>query len=896
MRNKACLLLILSMLAEALHAQNLNRPLNASWQFRKEGDAGWMRAAVPGTVHTDLLANNKIPDPFYRDNESKLQWIEKENWEYQGYFDLDQKTLDRQNIELVFNGLDTYADVYLNNELILRANNMFRTWTVDVKGLLRQRNNHLFIKFASAQNRVDSMAKSVLPFVLPDNSRVYVRKAQYHFGWDWGPKFTTCGIWRKIDIQAWDDVKVEDVYVKDFVIDTMLRDGQLVTFATVAAEITINSRLDKIYNLALSEAVSPQARKGEVPASYSNERNFVELLERIYVKKGSNRYEVVFGIRNPELWWSAGMGKQKIYQLACDLYDANDMHAASREHFVSRFALRKIELVTVPDARSEFASALQDQTSQAGTTFYLRLNGLPVFIKGANYVPQSPFLPSVTSAHYQQLIENVKRANMNMLRVWGGGIYEADEFYRLCDENGILVWQDLMFACAMYPGDAKFLDNVKAELQENITRLRNHPSIALWCGNNENSEAWHNWGWQKQFNIREQDSIKIWNWYQALFHQLAPEVIKTYDGQRPYWPTSPAFGWGRNESYTEGDSHYWGVWHGNRDGYDIETIESKTGRFVSEYGMQSLPAWQTVEQFTEPADRDTSSVVMKAHQKNPSGFYKLGSYIDRYFRQPKDFESYAFVTQCLQAYTMKYGIETQRSKMPYCMGTLYWQLNDCWPVASWSTVDVNGKWKASHYAVRNAYEQTLYGVIKKENRYSVFAVNDRYERLSGKLKVTLADFSGNVKWERNVDVSNLPWGRHILFSVDSTELFQHVEPAKAFMQLAALDGSVDDYRTANILYFSRPRDHELEKAAFRIRQVDGSHVAITNDVLCRYVWIDIPGVDFEIDNNYFDMLPGETVTLEIKTQRPLKNVMKFIKVRSLADTYNEVAPAVPAAQ
>jgi beta-mannosidase len=889
---KHCLLFILVLIAGYARGQNLNRPLNASWQFRKEGDGGWMRAVVPGTVHTDLLANNKIPDPFYRDNETKLQWIEKENWEYQGYFDLDQKTLGRQNIELVFNGLDTYAHVYLNNELILQADNMFRSWTVDVKGLLKQRNNHFFIKFFSAQNRVDSMAKAVLPFILPDNPRVYVRKAQYHFGWDWGPKFTTCGVWRTIDIQSWDDVKVEDVYVRDFVIDSMLRDGRLVTFASVAAEITINSRLDKIYNLALSEAINAQSRKGDVPESYNNERNFVELLERIYVKKGTNRYDVVFGIRNPELWWSTGMGKAKIYQLACDLYDANDMHAVAKEHFVSSFALRKIELVTVPDAQSEFASALQGQAETGGKTFYLKLNGLPIFIKGANYIPQTPFLPSLTSDHYLQLIKNVKAANMNMLRVWGGGIYEADEFYRLCDENGILVWQDLMFACAMYPGDTAFLDNVKAELQQNITRLRNHPSVALWCGNNENSEAWHNWGWQKQFNIHGQDSVKIWNWYEALFHQLAPEVIKSYDGQRPYWPTSPAFGWGRKESYTEGDSHYWGIWHGSREGYDIETIADKTGRFVSEYGMQSLPAWNTIEQFTEPGDRDTGSIVMKVHQKNATGFYKLGSYLERYFRQPKDFESYAFLTQCLQAYAMKYSIETQRSKMPYCMGTLYWQLNDCWPVTSWSTLDANGKWKASHYAVRNAYKQTLFGITKKEKSYAVFLANDSYEKVSGKLRMTLNDFSGNLHWERNVDLNSLPWGKHVLVTVDSAELFKNADPAKAFMQLSTLDPAAADYQTENIIYFSRPKEQNLEKAAFRIRQVDGSHIAITSDVLCRYVWIDIPGVDHEIDDNYFDMLPGETVTVEIKTQKPLKNLMKFIKIRSLADTYNEVLPEV----
>jgi beta-mannosidase len=883
---------ILILTSYSLSAQNITTELKANWQFRRQGDVQWMRANVPGTVHTDLLLNKKIPDPFYRDNEQKLQWIEKENWEYEADFDIDDKIISKQNIDLVFNGLDTYADVYLNGVLILQADNMFRTWKVDVKKYLRPRNNQLHIRFASAQNKVDSMAKAALPFLLPDNARVYVRKAQYHFGWDWGPKFTTCGVWRKIGLEAWDDVRIEDVYVRDFIIDSFYRDNKLVTFAQVETEITINSWTDKIYNLSLSEA-APADASGNIRRAaedLSTEKNFVELLERVYIKKGRNRYSVVFGIRNPELWWCTGLGKQKLYQLACDLYDAANVHAEAKEHFVTPFALRKIELVTEPDDKSQFASALLSENRPTGKTFYFKVNGVPVFMKGANYIPQSPFLPSVTISDYRQVIENAKAANMNMLRVWGGGVYEDDTFYKLCDENGILVWQDLMFACAMYPGHEDFMESVRAELEQNIERLRNHPAIAVWCGNNENNEAWNNWGWQNQFNIHGTDSVKIWQWYEDLFHKLAPQVITDIDGARPYWPSSPSFGWGRNESYTEGDSHYWGLWHGNKEGFDIETIDGKTGRFVSEYGMQSLPAWSTIEAFTKPEDRDTSTVVMKAHQKNTPGFYKLGSYIDRYFNKPKDFESYAYVTQCLQAYTLKYSIETQRSKMPYCMGTLYWQLNDCWPVASWSSVDGSGSWKAAHYAIRNAYKDLLFGVSKNQNNFNIYMVNDNRDGLSKTLKISLADFEGKLFWQKNIDLKKIPWGKTALLTIDSAELFKGISAAKAVMQFSVTDAS-GEFGTSNLIYFARPKEQQLQAPRFTIRQPDATHLDISSDILARYVWVQIPGIK-NLDDNFFDLMPGETMRIEIKTSRPLKNLLKQVKIRSLADTFTP-APEVP---
>lgn len=542
--------------------------LKNGWQFRQAGETKWNAATVPGEVHTDLLKKKIIPDPYYRDNEKKLQWIEKKNWEYKTSFQLSPESLNKKNTELVFDGLDTYATVYLNGKLVLKADNMFRQWRVDVKKHLQTGTNKLVVVFQSAQNVVDSLAKKDLPFVIPDNPRVYVRKAQYHFGWDWGPKFTTCGIWKEVRLEAYDKKAAEKPFVPS----------------------------------------------------------------------------------------------------------------------------RKIELVQQPDS--------------LGKSFYFKIDDKAVYMKGANYIPSDAFLSRVTKKEYEKIVLSAKDANMNMLRVWGGGIYEDDYFYDLCDEYGINVWQDFMFAGTMVPGDKAFFENVREEVKYQVKRLRHHKSIVLWCGNNESDEAFKNWGWQKSMNMSKQDSTRLWKDYVRLFQDSIPKWVKEVDPSRPYISSSPLFGWGREKSYTEGDSHYWGTWWGLAD---IENVQNKTGRFVSEYGMQAMPNYSSIEKFTLPEDRHLFSDVLKAHQKAGNGFMKLNSYLDRYFIdstkvKKMKVEDYTYLTQCLQYYSLKNIVGIHRSKTPYNMGTLVWQLNDCWPVASWSITDYNNRQpKAAWYAIKKAY-------------------------------------------------------------------------------------------------------------------------------------------------------------------------------------------------
>ncbi len=571
MKKKIILLFILFVSLTA-YGQPLIFELNQNWQFRKAGEKIWDKASVPGTIHTDLLANKLIPDPYFGINESKLQWIGTSDWEYRTVFNVNEELFNKQQVELVFDGLDTYADVYLNDVLILQADNMFRGWKVPVKSHLKKSGNELRIVFFSAKNKTDSIARKILPFILPDNARVYTRKAQYHFGWDWGPTFVTCGIWKKIKLEGWNAIKIKPTHTRV--------------------------------------------------------ENNVKLIQE------------------------------------------------------------------------------KDST---GTCFYFEKSGKPIYAKGANWIPADVFLPRLKKEDYRIMLQSAKDANMNMLRVWGGGVYEADEFYDLCDSLDIMVWQDFMFAGGMIHGDDHFFNSVKEEVKYQIERLRNHPSIVLWCGNNEIDEAWHNWGWQGQFNLHGSDSARVWNDYKRMFHDSLPKWVNEFDGTRPYISTSPKYGWGRKESLTEADSHYWGLWWGLQD---WEIFETKTGRFISEYGMQSMPNMNTIKSFTDAADRRLHSPVMQAHQKATDGFKKLDHYLLRYFidsvqLKKLSLEDYTYLTQCLQYYILKNSIAIHRSKSPVNMGTLLWQYNDCWPVTSWSITDYSRQPKAAWYAVKEAYRDDM---------------------------------------------------------------------------------------------------------------------------------------------------------------------------------------------
>lgn len=560
------LLLLAFLQLIGLNAQQ-KRWLHANWYCAETGTQEKIKAQVPGTIHTDLLRAGKIPDPFFGTNEQKVQWVAERSWTYTMNFDLSKKELSKSSIHLVFEGLDTYAKVYLNNSLLIEVNNMFRTWHIPITGHVKNHNT-LRIEFEPAEAKANEIAKRYYPLQRPsENNRNVVRKAQYHFGWDWAPHLVTCGIWRPVYLQF--------------------------------------GEMDQVQ-----------------PAQYAP----VELVQR------------------------------------------ND---------------------------------------SIGQSFYFAVNGTPTYMRGANWVPADVFLPRVSRQHYRKLLFQAKSMGMNMLRVWGGGVYESDDFYALCDSLGIWVWQDFMFAGAMYPfADPQFKQNVMAEIRDNVLRLRKHPCIVLWCGNNEIDEAWNNWGWQKQFQLTVADSSFLWKEYIDLFHVAIPELLKQLDPHRAYITSSPLYGWGRKQSMTSGDSHYWGVWWGNMP---KEIYQEKVPRFMSEFGMQAMPNIETLEHFGVGKTVSLTDDGLRAHQKHPTGYETILTYLkqNHYPTHFSNWDSMIQATQSMQADVLLEAIRAQAGSKGRCMGSLIWQLNDCWPVCSWSLIDYYGRPKAAVNRIKNEWTKPL---------------------------------------------------------------------------------------------------------------------------------------------------------------------------------------------
>ena len=817
--------LILILLPLILWSQNSERNLNSeNWSFKKISDSNWLPAKVPGTVHTDLYNNKIIPNPFFGNNEKDLQWIENETWEYQTSFKISKEELKNQNTILQFEGLDTYTEVFLNNKKILDANNMFRTWKVDVKNNLKVGKNNLKIVFKSAVEIGKSKAQK-LPYTLPEKERIFSRKAQYHFGWDWGPRFVTSGIYRSIKLLFWNNATIENVKYEQEELNE--------TIAKLNFKVTVNSQLSGNYDLKING------------------------VQKVFeLKKGSNVIDFTYEIKNPKLWWTNGLGKANLYPFEISLSKSKVQLSLKKLNI----GLRTIELIQEKDS--------------IGKSFYFKLNGKPVFMKGANYIPPDSFLPSTTTSTYKDIVQNAVDANMNMLRVWGGGVYAEDTFYDECDKNGILVWQDFMFACAMYPGGEEFLDNVKNEVIDNINRLQNHPSIALWCGNNENDEGWKNWGWQKQFNYSKQDSIQIWNDYEKLFHQLIPKTLDSLLSKKEnrYWPSSPSIGWGKKESLTQGDSHYWGVWWGKEP---FEVYKQKVGRFMSEYGFQGMPNLETLEKVIQKEDLNFTSEAFKSHQKHPTGFETINEYMARDYPVPKSLGKYNYVSQILQAYGMKTAIEAHRLAKPYCMGSLYWQLNDCWPVTSWSTLDYYGNWKASHYQVKESFAPTLLVVTENTNGLSIIGSNDNLETQIGIITAKLLDFSGKELWTASKECELNSEINTNCMDILFTELPKFAKE-KTVLQLEFI---CKNKKTVAYHYFVKPKNLQLEKPTIEMKIVGETLIELKTNTLVKNLYLQSNDSCFK--ENYFDLLPG--ISKIIKTDKPSVN----IKMVSLFDMLNE---------
>ena len=797
----------------------IRQSLNSGWSFQEKNEANWLSAKVPGCVHLDLLINNQIPDPFYGTNEKDIQWISEKDWSYRLIFYPDSKLLIRDKIILTFHGLDTYAQVFLNNEKILESNNMFHPWTSEVKSLLHKGENELLVHFRSPINMVLPFLQSKDHILPADNDQIkntspYTRKAPYHYGWDWGPSLATSGIWRSVELIGLGAWSVESTHIIQQKISK--HSAKLVLEMCVDSSIETKAELTIIDNLSETNIIN------SVPLS-----------------KGLNHLRQSIVINHPDLWWPAGHGDQNLYDFQIGLRTKECEQRLTKQVGIRDF---KVE----------------QKKDKDGTSFTFIINGKPIFSKGANWIPADSFTTRLKKEDYHSLLESAVQANMNTLRVWGGGIYESDEFYGLCDEMGILVWQDFMFACSLYPGDKEFLNSVEKEARYQVNRLKDHPSIVLWCGNNEIAWAWHNWGWKEKYpeKVFVQD-------YKRLFHKLLPRVCRELDPSRLYWPSSPGDSDSlpsTGQNYGSGDNHFWDVWHG---GKDFQAFEDNIGRFMSEFGMQSFPDLKTVDSFCEKKDKDLDSDVIKSHQKASLGNGNVEKYVDMYFPRPKDFSCFVVASQIMAGEAIKNAVESHRRAMPYCMGSLYWQLNDCWPGASWSSLDYYGNWKALHYFAVDFFSPILISVTEKEEHTCFFVVYDDDKIGKAELVIRLIDFDGEIINSEKIKFSFPSNSSAKVYETKTASLLKSSDPSEVILRSSILLN--DKIMSKNDYIFVRPKDLKLpeQKFKYEYEKEQGRHLIYIEALSFLYkMHIRCTNDSGVFSRNFFEMVPGDTAKLE----------------------------------
>lgn len=858
----------LSLLPANVHAQSARKPdgrvLSEGWTFREAGSGDWLPATVPGTVHTDLLANGKIEDPFYRTNERDQQWIDKKDWEYATSFDLDAATLNHDHVELVFEGLDTYADVYVNDKRVLQADNMFLTWTADIKPYARAGRNDLRILFRSpikiGLKKLDALGYN--PPATNDQSEngglgdkkvsVFTRKAGYHYGWDWGPRFVTSGVWRPVRVRAWNTARIADL------------------------NIVQDSLTDAVANLtAVFEIVADAAGEASIELACPDDAHIGQR-QTVHLEPGLNTLSLKFEVANPKRWWSNGLGEAHLYRFTGRLKAGDQVD--QRE---VRTGLRTLRIVQKPDAE--------------GASFYVELNGVPVFMKGANYIPNDSFLPRVTRETYARVVRSVVDTHMNIIRVWGGGVYEDDILYDLCDENGILVWQDFMFACSMYPNDPALMDSIRREAEENVKRLRGHACLAIWVGNNEIDTAWQNdvpnggWGWKQKYTQDQRD--EMWAAYQTIFYDILAQTVAKLDPQRLYWPSSPLAAWdGHTVTHADvtapkqsGDIHYWDVWWGQKP---FENYRTHIGRFMSEYGFQSFPEFRTIEAYAKPEDYDIFSEVMQAHQRSSIGNGTIKNYMQRDYKVPKDFRQFLYVGQVLQAEGIKVAMEAHRAHRDYCMGSMFWQINDCWPVASWSSIDYFGRWKAQQFYARKSYAPVLVSVWRDGAAISVHVVNDRLKDIGAELLLEVMDFHGKVLKTIRQPLTLKANAAATPYKTDVYDLLSGFLPTGVLVRARLRAGK--DVLAEDRLYVRPVKDLVLPDAKIttKVKALGEGEFAIglTSDALAKNLYLSFDDTDGVFSDNYFDLMPGETAIVTFKPAKAMTaaEIERDIKMMHMA--------------
>jgi len=832
------------------------QPLNGEWEFAEVGNDDWMTAKVPGCVHLDLMHSGKIPDPFAADNEIKVQWVAETDWVYRKKFFPEESLLAEKRIYLECDGLDTLAMIRLNGQLIAQTANMFRRYEIEVTDKLLPSENLIEVEFRSPVKHVKPLLGKDLvispSYSIPGSP--YVRKAAYQWGWDWAPKIPTIGIWRPIRLVGRSVAKISDLHIRQTHHSEGVRLDILVcTRRESDGEVIVQARL-----------IAPDAR-----ASYQ-ESECLPAMESS-LSQGFSKSTLHFDISDPQLWWPNGYGSQPLYILEVTLSTpASDTNADGCivDKRTLRFGLRKVHLCQEHD--------------RWGRSFYFRINDVPIFCKGANWIPADQFPSRIRHEQYRDLVESAAHANMNMLRIWGGGIYEDDSFYDLCDEYGILLWHDLMFSCAHYPSDEDFETNVIAEITDNVSRIRHHPCLALWCGNNEMEWGVVDW-WPDEHQKQRQEQ------YKRLFHDIIPNLLKTVDPDIPYHPSSPSSPEPLNEpnSESEGDGHYWGVWHERKP---FTEYRKHCFRFMSEFGFQSFPSLDTVKTFADPGEWNVTSYMMEQHQKHGTANEIILYYLAQMFRLPKNFEMMIYVSQILQALAIKYGVEYWRRNRNgrRCMGTLYWQFNDCWPVASWSSIEYNHHWKALHYFARRFYAPVLVSAEESDNRTSLYVTNDFLHPFDGELVWRLERLNGKLIWEGSSEVHVDPESSVQVCDFDLHHYLDYdiVREVVFCYELHNNKGCV----SGDMISFVPPKHLNLPdpQVSWTLSEEDGKTlITLNTKETARFVRLEIPGHEVRFSDNYFDIPAGKskTVVVEQSCSLSTSEIEDSLTVVSLRDSY-----------
>lgn len=812
--------------------------LNGDWDFRKSADCEWLEGKVPGSLLADLHRLNRIDDPYYRNNEEKITAIFDEEYEYRKIFTVSEVNLSNNEAILQFEGIDTISTITVNGCTIGDTANMHRTYVFNVKKYLQLGTNEIVVRLQSSKKYIDEKQEQLplqgIPMAI--SGYTHLRKGHYMFGWDWGPKLPDLGIWRNVTLSFVSDARLLDIHVKQF------HERDLVKLST---DIVIDSPLDEpVY--AIIKVIDPD---GEC------------LQERKLIKNTDN---IDIFIKNPKLWWPNGFGEQSLYELQCCLENADYIELDKKSIYIG---LRQLSVDTSPD--------------QWGHKFTFCVNGIEMFAMGADYIPEENILSWSNKDKTEKLIQDCVNANFNMIRVWGGGIYPDNHFYELCDRYGLIVWQDLMFACGVYDlENDDFVSNCLSEIYDNIKRIRNHACVGLLCGNNE-IEMFFDDGRIEKTKRKKMN-------YTHFFEEQIPQVLNDITHELFYWPSSPSSGGDFYETNGEnhGDGHFWDVWHGNEP---FTAYRNTYFRFMSEFGFESLPNINTIESFTELEDQNLFSYIMEGHQKNPDGNAKILMYLADNYQYPKDFSSLVYTSQILQAEAMRHGVEHWRRNRGRCMGTLYWQLNDCWPTSSWSSVDYYGRWKALHYAAKKFYAPILLSAKEDGTTVELHLSNESLQDWTGEITWYLMKQNGEIIEEDRLVVKADKLSSTCIVTKDfpltpeeSRDVFLYYKLEQGKNKISS--GSVLFVPDKHFNYISP----ELSLECYE--NDDLYIISAKSQSFARFVELSISGIDAVFSDNYFDLPSGLEQVVYLNKQENLDiGSIAYLKenltVKSYYDSY-----------